>query len=59
MKVAKSILMSHYHQPLSEINEMSIDDLIFFTILKSSQDQYEAQETKKAQKKIKSQRFRR
>jgi len=48
-------MMSHYNQPLSEINKMRIDDVIFFLSLKEAEDQFEQQEMKKAQKKIKSQ----
>jgi len=53
--VSKAIMMSHYNQPLSEINKMRIDDVIFFLSLKEAEDQFEQQEMKKAQKKIKSQ----
>ncbi len=57
--MAKAILMSHYNQPLSEINKMSIDDVMFFVSLKSAEDDYEKQEMKKAQKKLKTQRVKR
>lgn len=47
---AKAILMEVYNQRYSDLDDMSIVDVMFFLRLHESKEQYREQEMKKSQK---------
>jgi len=46
--------MEHYHQPYSEIDNIRLDDCMFFMCLKEAKDDYEKQLMDAAKREIKS-----
>ena len=47
-------LMKHYHQPYSEIENMSMEDAVFFSCLLEAENVYIEQEYKKMENQINS-----
>jgi len=52
-KAIQAVLMEHYHQPYSEIDEIRLDDCMFFMCLKEAKSDYEQQLIDEANRKAK------